>query len=375
MNGIQVWSPSYCRSTFGFYEALANYYRVPLRVCTLDSKPQSRAGLGWSADEFKHVEVVLLADDLGNAFKQLEAYADWHQLFGVYQRCPVIQKVLARASTQGIPVGVGSEAPLNMFAPGLKRCLKQVFVKYVLPARLKPFIKASDFILNYSGDYAEPLLALGWPAEKIIPAGYYSPPLEQSSLNPRGLGHHRDFHILCTGVQTWHRGQAALIEAAILLKRWGLSFRITITQDGPLKDQLAKQAADHGLPISFVGRVPISELRDLLSNCSVYVATGRAEPWGIRVNDALHCGVPLVVSSGMGAAKVVNEHGCGLIYEAGDSVDLAWKLRSLIQEQDRFVRIANNVAVASDEYRPDAAAERIGKALNATFPNWKAHNE
>ena len=40
----------------------------------------------------------------------------------------------------------------------------------------------------------------------------------------------------------------------------------------------------------------------------------------MRLNDALNCGSPLVVSRGMGGVRLVDEYGCGLAFDVGDSV-------------------------------------------------------
>lgn len=370
IKGIQIWANSNCRSVLAFYREIGKCCGVPIKICLARVELGTREGLGWSVTEFDDLEIIAIGDDLEKAQQQLNTHKDWHQIFGVYQIFPVIQKMLLDARKLGCSVGVCSEAPLNMFEPSLRRFAKDLFLSKILPRKLKPYIVASDFIVNFSGDSTEALRSVGWRANQIIPLGYCSPPLEGSEFCERSLDSSDDFHILCTGKHTWHRGQDVLLNALVLLKKWRLNFRVTVTQSGPLFEQLKSIASKYDLPVDFPKMVPIEELIDLYQTCSVYVGTGRAEPWGLRVNDALHCGAPLLVSSGMGVHKVINEHACGLVFHAGDFVDLAWKLRKLIEDRESYQLVSERVRIASRAFLPSVAAERVVGVLSRKYTDW-----
>ena len=375
MIGIQFWAASYCRSMLGFYEGIGMAYNVPIRVCVIESKNLNRSALGWEEDEFSHLDMVSIGDNPQRAHQKLENFKDWHQVFGAYQANRLFQDLILSSRDIGVPLGVCSEAPLNMVVPGLKRRLKDFYLVKRLPHKMKPYIAASDFVINLSGDDCRSFVKLGWTNEQIIPCGYFPPPLSGSKFRIREQNPKKAFHILCTGGMTWHRGQEVLINALILLKKWGMNCRVTMTQSGPFEASFKKAAAEFDLPIDFVGMVPMSQLIELLERCDCYVATGREEPWGIRVNDALHCGAPLVVSRGMGACKIVDEFGCGMTFNKEDYIDLAWKLRALISDQTVYTKLSTRVSEASEQSKPHVIAAKIVDTLQADFPNWSGNTK
>lgn len=130
------------------------------------------------------------------------------------------------------------------------------------------------------------------------------------------------------------------------------------------------QVFESDLPVRFLGRVPMGELIELYESCSVFVAPGRQEPWGIRVNDALNAGAISVVSRGMGVVKLIEDHGVGLSFAPGDATHLAWQLRRLATDDALYLRLCNALTAARYAFLPHAAAayaaEHISAALAAT---------
>ena len=343
---------------------------VPYRIVLGKSGLGIRRDTGFEAAEFASLELVEIDPSQSAGIAALSERKDWHQFFGTYQDLPHVQAALAQAIKDGCVVGIGSEAPCNLFEPGAKRIAKAIYTPTVARQRVAHVVKHADFILNWSGDGAEPLRQLGWDPDKIIPFGYFPPPLQGSTFTPRDEKHFRDFHILCSGNMTWHRGQDVLMEALVLLKRWGVPVRATFTSKGPLAEGLQSIAKKHDLACEFPGFVSMTELIDLYQTCSIFAAPGRAEPWGMRVNDALLCGAPILISTGMGAAKLVNDYGFGLSFRSEDAYDLAWRIRELVADSSMYRRINENLADCHSAILPEVAASRAAHTLLTSFPNW-----
>lgn len=357
LRGIQFWAVSFCRSTLGFYEALAQAFDVPFRVCLARDGIGARGEIGFTESEFDHLDMIVTEDEAA-ATRALNERGDWLQLFGTYQTTPHIRSTLARALRQGSVVGIASEAPCNMETPGLRRATKATYLNYLLPHRVAAVTAGARFILNWSGDDAQSLVDLGWPREKIIPLGYFPPPLPGTTFRARNAASHVPFHILCSSALTWHRGPDLLIEALSLLKSWGVAFEASFTGTGPLEIEMRAQAEAAALPVQFLGRVPMVDMIALYEGCSVFVAPGRQEPWGIRVNDALNAGAPTVVSRGMGAVKLIDDYSVGVSFEAGDATDLAWQLRRLATDRSRYLVVCNALITAQGAFLPRSAANR-----------------
>lgn len=325
---------------------------------------------GFDPHEFSDLEFIEVNGSIKRSLKELNERESWHQLFGTYQEKSNIQAALHAAIEKGLRVGIGSEAPCNMFAPGPKRLAKTLYLRTILKRRVKTAQQYGDFIINWSGDDKGALMKLGWRAEKIIPFGYFPPPLPNSAFIPRKERHHSDFHILCSGDMTWHRGPDILMNALVLLKDLGLNVRTTFTSNGPLLSSLQNRAKAHHLNCTFPGFVSMEELVTLYESCSIFVAPGRAEPWGMRVNDALQCGAPVVISDGMGAAKLVDDYGLGVRFHRDDPLALAVKIYELITDRDLYQKISYNLAKNRDALTPNGAAQRLLNLLASQGSGW-----
>lgn len=369
MKGLLVWAHSYCRSTLAFYEGLAKAFDVPFRVVCWKEDCSIRTVTGHSDAEFSHFDLRFIGDDLSAARAELANHINWHHLFGTYQIGSVFRTILFEAKNKGCHVAIASEEPCNMV--GLPRSiLKELYISTILHQKVAKQIHAADYIINLSGDSDKNLRRIGWPAEKIISCGYYSPPIVGSSFNMRGRSHWKNFTVLMTGCHAWHRNPMVLLHALKCLRQRGVKCSTIITQKGPLLAQMINFSDRHQLGIEFAGFVSYEKLIELYQTCSCFVATGRAEPWGIRVNDALHCGAPLIVSDGMGSVKLVADYNCGLSFTYNNPVDLAEKLQSLIMNEEEYLRIARVVHDASNACLPHRKSLDIANVIKGKYAEW-----
>ena len=350
----------------GVYAALIKTLNCPVVValwfyCKTKGQSTNRNRIGLRDDEFAEIPKINVGEDRATGLKILDDHPGYDHLFAVYQGSPNFRSLLLEAKHRGERVYVISESPCNM-TPGFKGWLKEhLYLPFVLPLKIKRIVAAAECVFNLSGDDSRKLAAIGWPGEKIIPYGYFSPPILESRLVERTSN--ADFHILVTGVMQWHRAPDTVMQALVLLKKWDVPFRATFTQNGPLFERLKNMAIKNELPVAFAGFLPMPELIRLYETCSVYVAAGRHEPWGMRLNDALQCGAPLAVSRGMGGVQMVDEYGCGISFNAEDHVDLAHKLRRMIEEETFYLRCARNAYRAATEVAPNIKVKLLMKEL------------
>lgn len=361
MNGIVIWSQSNCRSTMALYRELIRELKTSALITLwhynkCDSDKDIREQIGFSHDEFSDLPIEPVGEDWTKGLSILKSHPTWHHVFCVWQGSPVYRRLIAEAKRMGCPVAVMCESPCNM-ASGWRRALKVVYMKIVLPLLARPIVKAADLFINYSGDDVSVALGLGWQKEKIIPFGYFSPPIPNSKRMQRISNH--PFEILATGVMAKYRGADVLVEALRMLKIRGIDFHATITQKGELWGALKTRAKLFNLPIDFPGFVEMPELIRLYETCSVYVGAGREEPWGMRLNDALQCGAPLVVSRGMGGVQLIDRYGCGFDFPAGDSVRLADALEKMAKDADLYKRVSDKAVLAAQETSPHSKAKEL----------------
>ena len=369
MKGMIIWAQSDCRSMMGLYRALIKALDVPVMIAVRDFKAESqRQKVGFKHEEFNDIEISVIGEDYEKGLGLLDAHPGFHHLFGAYQNAPTYRRLILEAKRRGCRVGVLSESPCVM-TYGVKGWVKEhIYLPVILKHVIKPVVSVADFIVNLSGDSTLALQKIGWRTEQIVPFGYFPPPIIGSKIVQRL--HNHDFHILVTGIMTWHRAPDVVMKSLILLKRWGVKFRATFTQDGPMLGMLKRMASENDLPVSFPGFVPMENLIKLYETCSVYVAAGRREPWGMRLNDALQCGAPLVVSRGMGGVQLVDEYGCGVAFGADDYLELAHKLRSLIENGAKYENVCSDAIAAAQYILPDVKARYLIRTLSSRFAGW-----
>ena len=371
MKELVVWAHSYCRSTLAFYRGLGLAFNVPLKIVVWKESFRLRTDVGFSEDEFDDLDITFLGDDYEKGKAILEEHKTAHHLFGAYQSVAVYQKLICDAQKMGCHIGIASESPCNM-SHGFMRPIKQFYMSYCLPIKLRKQIHASDFLINFSGNDNLYLKKLGWNYDKIIPCGYFSPRIENTHCVRRTIQHWSNFSILLSGIHQWHRSPMLLLEALKRLKDEGLCPECNITQNGPLLEKMKIYAQKHHLDnVHFLGFVPMDKLVSLYEQCSVYVGAGNYEPWGMRLNDVLQCGAPLVVNKGMGGVKLVDDYDCGLSFERNDAHGLAMALKALISDKDLYLQKADNAYKAAECIKPETKANEIATILKTKFEAWQ----
>lgn len=371
MVGLVIWAHSYCRSTLGFFKELGKSLNVPLKICIWKKNAKLRTNVGFTEDEFNDLDITFIGDDYNLAYAILLEHKFDNHIFGAYQAVELYQRLILAAKNIGCKIAIASEAPCNMNV-GLRRFQKDIYIKYILPIKVKRQIQAADFIINFSGDDEQSLVKIGWPKEKIIPCGYYSPRILNTKLIKRDEYNWNNFNILLTGIHQWHRSPMLLLQALKILKYQGLSPICNITQEGPLLDRMKKFVSYNNLNnVHFLGFVSMKVLCHLYETCSLYIGTGNYEPWGMRLNDALQCGAPLVVNKGMGGVKLVNDYGCGSSFEKNDYRSLASILTKLITNRDEYLKVADAAFNACEYITPESKAKEIAGIIQANFKGWE----
>lgn len=97
---------------------------------------------------------------------------------------------------------------------------------------------------------------------------------------------------------------------------------LVVVGDGTQRQELERMA--QGLPVRFLGFLQIEDLPPVYAASDFFILPSRVEPWGVVVNEAMACGLPLCLSNQVGAHADLLEPGMdtgnGLLVE-GPKVD------------------------------------------------------
>jgi glycosyltransferase involved in cell wall biosynthesis len=180
--------------------------------------------------------------------------------------------------------------------------------------------KKVDAFLCSTNFYRDLFIQAGLPASKIV----VMPHFVWEELQPNPAESSGDY-ALFVGRLDPEKGVRTLLEA------WRyLDFPLRIRGTGLLDKEARKFIMQHDMNhVQFVGRLEEAELSKLIRNARFLVlpSEGYYETFGMVIIEAYSRGVPVVASNIGVIPELVTDEKTGLLFEAGNAVDLANKAR------------------------------------------------
>lgn len=165
-------------------------------------------------------------------------------------------------------------------------------------------------------------------------------------------------------------GLDALLDAAVHLR--GSPVRLILVGDGSEKPRLAARTLAERLPVAFLDPMPKARLAGLLAGADLGLLCLAPVPefaeWTApnKLAEGLAAGLPMVVNVPGRAARLVEEHHCGVAVPPGDSAALAAALRTLAADPARRTTMSRTARmVAEREFCADAIAGRLVALVEA----------
>jgi glycosyltransferase involved in cell wall biosynthesis/GT2 family glycosyltransferase len=137
-----------------------------------------------------------------------------------------------------------------------------------------------------------------------------------------------DVAVVSAGRLVPEKGHDTLIRAVAAADDPTLA--VVIAGEGPERATLERLASDIGVRLALTGDLPWDRLLEAYVAADVFALLSTWEPWGVVVNEAAACGLPLVLSGQVGAAADLLRDGRnGTLVQAGDVAAAAAALRGL----------------------------------------------
>src|SRR6266511_28327 len=135
-----------------------------------------------------------------------------------------------------------------------------------------------------------------------------------------------DVAVLSAGRLAPEKGLDTLIRAVAAARVPELA--VVIAGSGPEHARLEQLAASLGVRLVLLGDTPWERMVERYVAADVFALLSAREPWGVVVNEAAACGLPLVLSDRVGAAfDLLRECENGVLVPAGDVEAAAEALR------------------------------------------------
>lgn len=146
-----------------------------------------------------------------------------------------------------------------------------------------------------------------------------------------------------------------VIQAFAKVASLGKETYLIMIGDGPLKKEMEDSVRNLNIKdkVLFPGLIPYTSLPEWYTASNILVFSSEHEPYGLPVNEAMLCGIPVIVSNRIGARlDLVEENITGWTYPVGDINALADYMEYAISHPEQI--------------------KQMGKAAQAKMNNWSS---
>lgn len=152
-------------------------------------------------------------------------------------------------------------------------------------------------------------------------------------------------HILYVGRLTREKGLDVLLDA---YRASGVTVPLKLVGEGDV-------AGEHGIGVQVLGRKPLAEVYELMSQAHCVIMPGRwAEPFGRVAIEAFAAGTPVIATKLGGVAEIVEHSRTGFLVPPNDVAGFADAIRQIVSNES----LANSMAGAAlDSFRNKYSAE------------------
>ena len=169
--------------------------------------------------------------------------------------------------------------------------------------------------------------------------------------------------LFCAKLQRW-KGPMDLLEAFILANV--PDSYLVFAGDGPERRALELRAKESDLAdrIRFLGFLNQSQLPSAYRAADLFVLPSLFEPFGLVVNEAMLCGLPVAVSDRVGAKfDLVRPDENGYVFPAGDVEALAGILREILPDEEKRARMGAAARRRMETWSPREYTDSIVRAV------------
>lgn len=271
--------------------------------------PEWRRCQGWSQPDFGNAEVVIAPDRTER--RTLVARADSAKgvhLFSGINAYPETYWTLKQLAT--------TEAVLCvMIEPGHHNDHAKVNLRrWYHKALAHRWRRRLNLVLATGALGCVWWRAAGFPAEKVIPFGYFVEPPDSAALPATSISKCESFRIIHVGQINRGKALDVLLRSLAGLNR--RDWMLDIVGTGPKVIEYRRLSASLGVAdrVRWFGNVSNIEVLRAMSEADLLVLPSRYDGWGAVVNEALSVGTPIIASDACGAADLLKAPWRGEVF-------------------------------------------------------------
>ena len=153
-----------------------------------------------------------------------------------------------------------------------------------------------------------------------------------------------------------------------LLDAWSgvNNLKLKVLGDGHLRKELEDLSNKSNIDIEFLGFRTQEEVLDIVKNAMIQIIPSECyEGFPMSVLEAFACGTPIIASRLGSLQEIISDGQTGVLFEAMNSSDLLVKVRELMNDHDKRMRLALNARKVFDkEYSQEVNFETLMDIYN-----------
>jgi len=276
----------------------------------------------------------------------------------------VVRLAILCCKIRGVPFSVESDSPLLADLRGWREKLKSLlypvwmqWIGYAIPGGLRQ----AAFFRQYKVPEAKILIShMTVDTAKI--RNTTTPPKREFRV-AKGIPQDQILFVF-VGRLLAQKGIDTLLQAFEIVQNGSLLSALVIVGDGPERGLVEHAAAKYPGRIWVVGREGSTGVISWLRAGDVLVLPSRDEHWGLVVNEAMTCGLPVIVSDVCGCVDdLVLPERNGIIFPVDNAAKLAEAMLQLAKQEERRVSMGTESEVLIRPWTIERQAETIRAAL------------
>lgn len=277
------------------------------------------------------------------------------------------------ARLKGVRLGLRSDATLRTYRSGVKSIVKRLLMPWIMKLYSVGYPTGS-----LAGKY---LVHYGFPENRLfrfpyavdnhyLEARYRRYRARRERLrNIFGIGLD-SFVVLGVLKLVEREDPMTLLLGFDKLRKTYPMAHLVLVGDGPMKKELETTFREKNIPnVHFPGYVVYSRLASFYAIADVFVHPPLREPWGVSVNEAMACGLPVVLADTVGShVDLVKPGKTGFVFEKENAESLAKCLVELNSDRERCQSMGEQARRLIADWSYDCIVESLLSALRAAAP-------
>lgn len=328
---------------------------MPGGVVPLRTKLADQTGLFFSPRLWKHLAQVRY--DLVVAFGWTMPNSIMTALIRYTQRLPVV------LWDTSIPHPPGRLKKMMM--PGVRRYFR-IFDGYLASSTL-----CAEYMV-WNGAARERVILLPQAIDNEFFSTRARAAHRERDVLKRELGLEGRSIALYVGQFTERKGMFPLLEAFRSVASANPSAALLLVGNGPLKETILSQRDAYGLRDRIVIHdfVQKTDLPRYYAAADLFVLPSFYDTYGVVINEAMACGLPVVTTDRVGAAHDLVQEGVnGMVVPAGDVSALAGAIERILRDTSLGLALGKHSQRIIAGWTVELAAQNFAKCLEMCIPN------